>query len=35
MLTGFLQQYGLPGALHSLSAGADIPEEVWHKVAEY
>ena len=32
-LTGFLKQFGLPEALHTLTANADIPEDVWNKIA--
>lgn len=34
-MTGFLKQFGLPEALHTLTANADIPEDVWNKIAEF
>ena len=34
-MTGFLKQFGLPGALHTLTAGTDIPDDVWSKIEEF
>ena len=31
----FLKQFGLPEALHSITASSEIPDDVWEKVAEF
>jgi len=34
-MAGFLKQYGLPEALHSVTAGNDIPDQVWTQLQEF
>ena len=34
-MTKFLAQYGLPQALHSITAGQEVPEAVWTKIEEF
>lgn len=34
-MSGFLAQYGLPQALHSMTATNDVPNDVWAKIEEF
>lgn len=34
-MNGFLKQFGLPNALHSLTANQDVPDAIWTKIEEF
>lgn len=34
-MTKFLQQFGLPQSLHSLTSNSDIPDAIWNKIQEF